>query len=115
MLFLERYTNFNSVLKAVNGNNNLPNLTRLTFQEIGFESEKRGNKALLIKREDDIIVWCCDYLRDENVCCDKMKRFRAQRRNIIYLDKTWVNEGHCPETVSYTHLDVYKRQVNVFT
>ena len=56
------------------------------FVQSGVHIGKLGNKALLIER-GDIIAWCHDYLHN-------MKRFRTQRRNIIYLDETWINVGH---------------------
>ena len=74
----------NSVLKAVNGDSNFSNSKYSNFivllKTIGFEFWQRGHKELLIER-GVIIVWGPHYLRE-------VKRFKAQRRNIIYLDET---------------------------
>lgn len=78
------------VLKAVNDDEDLPTFKRMTFyrllKKIGFEYEKCGNKALLIER-NDIILWRHDYLH-------KIKKYRAEGRNIVFLDETWINVGH---------------------
>ena len=68
----------------------LPNFKRTTFyrllKEIGFKYEKRGNKGILVERVD-IIVLRHSYLR-------KMKRYRAENKNVFFLDKKWVNVAH---------------------
>jgi hypothetical protein len=78
-----------AVLEKVNDDEELPNFKRTTFytlmKEIGFNYEKRSKKALLIERSD-IIIWRHSYLR-------KVKRFREEGKDIIYLDETWVNVG----------------------
>ncbi|KAG8240405.1 hypothetical protein J437_LFUL002548 [Ladona fulva] len=56
------------------------------LKEICFQFEKKGNKALLIERSD-IIVMGHLYLR-------KIRKYSEEDREIIYLDETWVNEGH---------------------
>jgi transposase len=55
------------------------------MKEIGFNYEKRSKQELLIER-NDIILWRHSYLR-------KIKRFREEGTDIIYLDETWVNVG----------------------
>lgn len=79
-----------NILHNVNSDEDLPDFKFHTFyrliKEIGFTFEKRGNKSLMIER-DDIIVWRHSYLR-------KIKQFRAEGRDIVYLDETWINAGH---------------------
>lgn len=64
---------------------------RRLLREIGFKREKRSRNSLLIDRED-ILAWRHNYLRD-------IQRYRAENRQIFYLDETWVTAGHTTSTV----------------
>jgi hypothetical protein len=96
------------VLEQVNDDEELSNFKCTTFymlmKEIGFNYDKRSKKALLIER-NDIILWRHSYLR-------KIKRFREEGKDIIYLDETWVNVGQtilkewCNKTIT-TPKDVF--------
>jgi hypothetical protein len=55
------------------------------MKEIGFNNEKRSKKALLIERH---II-----LRHQHSYLRKIKRFREEGKDIIYLDEMWVNFG----------------------
>lgn len=78
-----------SILAAVNSDNDLPNFKKSSFhlllKEMGFTYSKRGNRALLIERED-IISWRHRYLY-------QIKKFRNEKRNIVYTDESWINAG----------------------
>jgi hypothetical protein len=79
----------NSLLAAVNNDLDVPDFKRTTLfvllKELGFVYEKRGNKAIMIER-DDIISWRHKYLV-------QIKKFRNERRNIYNTDESWVNAG----------------------
>jgi transposase len=68
----------NSLLVAVNNDLSLPYFKRTTLyvllKELGFVYEKRGNKAIMIER-DDIVSWRHKYLV-------QIKKFRNERSNI---------------------------------
>jgi hypothetical protein len=90
LLFLQNIPDtLSAVLENVNNVEELQNCKRTTLytliKEIGFNYEKRSKNALLIER-NDIILWRHSYLR-------KIKRFREESKDIIYLDETWVNVG----------------------
>ncbi|XP_077502411.1 uncharacterized protein LOC144113293 [Amblyomma americanum] len=72
----------NSVLKAVNEDDDRPNFKKKTLcklmKDVIFTSEKGKWNLALIERSD-IIAW--------------------RRRCIIYLDETWVKAGHTKEYV----------------
>ncbi|KAH8027390.1 hypothetical protein HPB51_005181 [Rhipicephalus microplus] len=68
----------------------LPPLRRCTLRslltDIGFKHKKRSRNSLLIDQDDITDRWNC-YLRD-------VEGYRAESRNIFYLDETWVMAGH---------------------
>ncbi|XP_077528282.1 uncharacterized protein LOC144139932 [Haemaphysalis longicornis] len=68
-----------------------PWAVRRLLREIGFKREKRSRNSLLLDRED-ILAWRHEYLRD-------IRRYRAENRQIFYLDETWVTAGHTTSTV----------------
>lgn len=68
-----------------------PWTVRRLLREIGFKREKRSRNSLLLDRED-ILAWRHEYLRD-------IRRYRAENRQIFYLDETWVTAGHTTSTV----------------
>jgi hypothetical protein len=78
-----------SLLAAVNNDLDLPDFKRTTLyvllKELGFVYEKRGNKAIIIER-DDIVSWRHGYLV-------QIKKFRNERRNIYNTDESWVYAG----------------------
>lgn len=80
----------NKVLNTVNEDPDLPNMSKETLRrilhDIGFKYKKRGRNSMLIER-NDLILWRIRYLRD-------ISRYRAEGRNIFYLDETWCNAGH---------------------
>ena len=75
---------------AVRSDENLPNMCITTLhkilKELGFIYSSRKRNAVLIERPE-IAEWRHRYLR-------KIKRYREQKRNIVYTDETWVNAGH---------------------
>ena len=59
------------------------------LKKVGFGYEKRGRQRIISERPE-IIAWRERYLR----------RFRKIReagpeRAIVYMDETWLNQGHC--------------------
>ncbi|CAI6371101.1 unnamed protein product [Macrosiphum euphorbiae] len=43
-------------------------------------------------KRDDIVLWRTKYIED-------IRKYRAQRRTIYYLDETWVNAGDCNDRI----------------
>lgn len=80
------------LLRQLNDNAEIfpQNISRTTLyrllKDMGFSYERRRRQAALIERSD-IILWRRQYLRS-------IKKHREDKRNIYYLDETWVNEGH---------------------
>lgn len=56
------------------------------LSDIGFEKKSLQRECLLIEK-DEIVAWRQRYLR-------LIRRYRRERRPIVYLDETWVNSGH---------------------
>lgn len=80
----------NSVLHSVNCDPELPDFKRTTLfkllKEIGFTYKQQGNKVMLVER-DDISILRYSNLR-------KMKHFRVENQNIVFLDERMVNVSH---------------------
>lgn len=80
---------------AVRSDRNLPNMCITTLykilKELGFIYSSRKRNSILIERPE-ITEWRHRYLR-------QIKRYREQKRNIVYTDETWVNEGHTTNKV----------------
>ena len=75
---------------AVRADSTLPNLCLGTvhkiLKELGFVYTKAKRNSNLIERPD-IIEWRHRYLR-------KIRKHRADNRNLVYTDETWCNAGH---------------------
>lgn len=73
----------------------LPKLSRgvllRTMNQMQFRYLKRNRRSILIER-DEIVLWRRNYLR-------QIKKFREEGRNVLYLDETWLNEGHTESKV----------------
>lgn len=71
-------------------NENMPSISRdklwKTLKEMNFGYEKLNRKSFLIEK-DEIVCWRRRYLSAK-------KKFRSEKRNIYYLDETWVNQGY---------------------
>ncbi|XP_054287688.1 uncharacterized protein LOC129003422 [Macrosteles quadrilineatus] len=84
-----------AVLEKLNDDPDLPEFKRTTLwrllKENGFCYEKRKRQSLLLER-DDLIVWRHSYLRS-------MRRFRKEKRNIVFMDETWVNVGQATSKI----------------
>nr|CAH7758097.1 unnamed protein product [Callosobruchus chinensis] len=93
--FRNEFLTVDKVLKVVNDDKDLPSFRRSTFykllKEMGFQYKKRGRDSLLLEKEE-IVIWRREYLR-------KIKKFRAENRNIYFLDETWANAGHTQQKV----------------
>uniref|UniRef100_T1JAH8 Tc1-like transposase DDE domain-containing protein n=1 Tax=Strigamia maritima TaxID=126957 RepID=T1JAH8_STRMM len=61
-------------------------LHQLLVKKLDFVFKRRERNVMLME-SDDIISWKARYLR-------KIKKFRSEGRNIIFLDETWINAGH---------------------
>ena len=61
---------------------------RQSLTKIGFRYQKRGRERIFYER-GDIVSWREKYLR-------RIKQIREQEpeRDIVYLDETWLKEGH---------------------
>ncbi|XP_052124354.1 uncharacterized protein LOC113215480 [Frankliniella occidentalis] len=98
------------ILAAVKADPLLPsNFTLRTMQrilrDIGFRYMRRSRKSILLEREE-LIVWRRDYLI-------KMKQFRREKRNIVYLDESYVNQRYTTSHAWYdtgiqSYRDVYR-------
>lgn len=68
----------------------IPNFSMSTLyrllKDIGFSFQKRGRNSIMLERSD-IVHWRHKYLR-------KIRQFRNEGSNIIYLDESWVNVGN---------------------
>ncbi|KAK3918054.1 Protein FAM243A, partial [Frankliniella fusca] len=75
------------------------------LRDIGFKYMKRSRKSILLEQEE-LVVWRRDYLI-------KMKRFREQKRHIVYLDESYVNQRYTTSHAWYdtgikSYRDVYR-------
>lgn len=86
------------MLADINEDETLPSMKRSSFQkilkELQFVYVKKCRNSALLER-DDLVAWRQKYLK-------KIKQYRAEGRQIYYLDETWVNAG---ETHSRTWVD----------
>lgn len=89
--FRREIPTFNKILKTVNGDPDLPNITRTSFQrllkDLEFEYTKRNRNSALTEREN-LVLWRRKYIKD-------IRRYRQEGRPIYYLDETWVNARDC--------------------
>ncbi|CAC5412799.1 unnamed protein product [Mytilus coruscus] len=58
-----------------------------TVKRLGFWYSKKGSQRRWIKERQDIVSWRHSYLR-------KVRKYRQEGRNIVYLDETWLNTNH---------------------
>ncbi|CAC5379118.1 unnamed protein product [Mytilus coruscus] len=58
-----------------------------TVKRLGFWYSKKGSQSKWIKERQDIVSWRHSYLR-------KVRKYRQEGRNIVYLDRTWLNTNH---------------------
>ncbi|CAC5370131.1 unnamed protein product [Mytilus coruscus] len=58
-----------------------------TVKRLGFWYSKKGSQRRWIKKRQDIVSWRHSYLR-------KVRKYRQEGRNIVYLDETWLNTNH---------------------
>ncbi|KAJ4436153.1 hypothetical protein ANN_18783 [Periplaneta americana] len=65
---------------------------RRILKDMGFEFTRRKKNSMLIDR-DDIIAWRYRYLR-------AIRSRRANNRNIVYTDETWIN-AECTTSKSW--------------
>jgi len=83
------------MLRVVNDDPDLPNITRTSFQRLlksmDFEYTKRDRNSALTERED-LVTWRRSYISD-------IRRYREEGRTIYFLDETWVNAGDCSSRV----------------
>ena len=56
--------------------------------ELGFKFKRRGMERIIYER-DDLVSWREKYLRE----IAKVRETEPQRE-IVHMDKTWLNEGH---------------------
>ena len=56
--------------------------------ELGFKFKRRGMDRIIYER-DDLVSWREKYLRE----IAKVRETEPQRE-IVYMDETWLNEGH---------------------
>ncbi|XP_022163493.1 uncharacterized protein LOC111028993 [Myzus persicae] len=96
--FNRKVPTISKVLAAINEDETLPRMKRSSFQkilkELQFVYVKKCRNSALLER-DDLVAWRQKYLK-------KIKQYRAEGRQIYYLDETWVNAG---ETHSRTWVD----------
>lgn len=57
---------------------------RLLLKANGFHWRKSQNKRKILMEKPNILHWRYKYIRD-------IRKFRAENKNIIYLDETWVD------------------------
>ncbi|KAG0419475.1 hypothetical protein HPB47_004091 [Ixodes persulcatus] len=56
------------------------------LKKLGLKYKKRSRNARLIEATH-IVQWRCKYLR-------RMSELRRHKKNIFYINETWVNAGH---------------------
>ena len=65
----------------------------------------------LIQRDLTIIAWNADRLQPR---VEELREFLARGKDDVLLNtETWLRAQDVVRSVSYTHLDVYKRQVSL--
>ena len=77
-------------LKLQNDHNLTLSKTQLwrTLHQIGFVYKKNsGNSREVMCERSDLVSKRCDYLR-------KIREYRREGRNLVYLDETWLNAHH---------------------
>jgi len=93
--FRKQLPTLDKILTAVNEDPDLNTYKRSTLhlliRDLNFVYVKRGRNSALIER-DDIVLWRTKYIED-------IRKYRAQRRTIYYLDETWVNAGDCNDRI----------------
>ena len=57
--------------------------------KLGFKFTRRGMMERIIYEKDDLVSWREKYLRE----IAKVRETEPQRE-IVYMDETWLNEGH---------------------
>ncbi|XP_053618380.1 uncharacterized protein LOC128679904 [Plodia interpunctella] len=60
---------------------------RLLLHDLGFKFKKCGSKRKLLIEQPNITSWRWKYL-------NTIKKYRRERRHILYLDETYVNASH---------------------
>ena len=71
---------------------------------MGFVYKIRGRDRIMYERED-IIAWRERYLRKMMVI-----RKSVSPKNIVYMDETWLNEGHRTKK-EWTDLTTLRRKI----
>lgn len=88
--FQNKIPTIDKLLADINNDNDLPNFSRSKFwkilKELNIRYLKRNRKSHLIEKTE-IVMWRRMYL-------NAIQKYRAEGREIFYLDETWLNEGH---------------------
>ena len=59
------------------------------LMKLGFKFKRRGMQRIIYCDRDDLVSWREKYLRE----IAKVRETEPQRE-IVYMDETWINEGH---------------------
>jgi hypothetical protein len=62
----------------------------LTLLDLGYKYKKSGDNRRLLYDQRSVINDRCNYLR-------KIRKFREDGYEIVYLDETWVNQNHATD------------------
>jgi hypothetical protein len=62
----------------------------LTLLDLGYQYKKSGDNRRLLYDQRSVINYRCNYLR-------KIRKFREDGYEIVYLDDTWVNQNHATD------------------
>ena len=62
----------------------------LTLLDLGYKYKKSGDNRRLLYDQRSVINDRCNYLR-------KIRKFRENGYEIVYLDETWVNQNHATD------------------
>ena len=94
---------------------------RKLLKSMGFKWKRCQSSRKILMEKPENVAWRARYLRE-------IRQHRYNKRNIVYLDETYIHstlsvpscwqsetEIGSAKAVSYTHLDVYKRQAQWLT
>ena len=93
-------------------------LTALAFPALNVSGQTLSSEelqsSLVERRAVDAVIWGLPLVGEDTVKQAAFRDGKAKYNDIVWWPKgSWKNQSPTPNvnTVSYTHLDVYKRQV----